>query len=155
MSNSRVRDRINDSEIISAAKNSESATEAAAVLGVSYSTYRKHAIRLEVFNTNPNRKGIKRNKEEYFKRTIPLEEILEGKYPHYGRAGLIRKLFEAGLKKNECEVCGIKEWNGRLLKMQLDHIDGNTYNHTLNNLRMICPNCHSQTDTFCGKNKKD
>ena len=154
MSNSRVCNRISDEDIISVASTCESATKAAAQLGISYDTYRKHATRLNVFNTNPNRRGIKRSKDEYFKRTIPLEEILQGKHPHYGRLGLKRKLFEAGLKENKCEICGIKEWNGTPLQMQLDHIDGNTYNHSIENLRMICPNCHSQTETFCGKNKK-
>jgi len=37
--------------------------------------------------------------------------------------------------------------------MQLDHIDGNSHNHKFDNLRMVCPNCHSQTHTYCGKNK--
>jgi hypothetical protein len=154
MSNSKVRNRFNDEEIIKAAKENDSATKAAASLGISYDTFRKHAQRLDVFITNSSRKGLKRTKEEYFKRTIPLNEILEGKHPSYGRSGLKRKLFEAGLKSNKCEVCGIEEWNGVSLQMQLDHIDGNTYNHRLDNLRMICPNCHSQTVNFCGRNKK-
>lgn len=38
--------------------------------------------------------------------------------------------------------------------MQLDHIDGDSHNHKLENLRMICPNCHTQTETYCGKNLK-
>lgn len=154
MSNSRIHNRLSDQDIINAAKICVSATSAAASLGIRYETYKKHAQRLNVFTTNQNRKGIKRNKSEYASKVIPLEEILEGKHPHYQRRGLIRKLFEAGLKENKCEVCGIEEWNGNLLHMQLDHIDGNTYNHSIENLRMICPNCHSQTDTFCGKNKK-
>jgi hypothetical protein len=143
-----------DEEIIQAAKNNLSVTAAAASLGIRYDTFRKHATRLGVFNPNPGRKNLKRAQSEYLKRIVPLKEILQGKHPHYQRRGIIKKLFEAGLKENKCEICGITEWNNRPIKMQLDHVDGNTYNHLFCNLRMICPNCHSQTDTFCGKNKK-
>ncbi len=154
MSNSRIHNRLTDDDIVKVAEKSTSATAAAATLGVRYETYKKHALRLGVFKTNQNRKGLKREKNEYELRTVPLEEILQGKHPHYQRRGLKRKLFEAGIKSNKCEVCGLTDWNGKSLNMQLDHIDGNTYNHRIDNLRMICPNCHSQTETFCGKNKK-
>ena len=154
MSNSRIHKRLSDEDIIKAASSSYSATAAAALLGIRYSTYKKHAERLNVFKVNPGRKGLRRGEHEYVSKKIPLKEILEGKHPQYQRRGLKRKLIEAGLKENKCEVCGIDSWNGNSLNMQLDHIDGNTYNHSIENLRTICPNCHSQTDTFCGKNKK-
>ena len=85
---------------------------------------------------------------------IELSDILEGKYPSYQTFKLRNRLISEGIKKNECEICKISDWNGIGLSMQLDHIDGNSHNHLLNNLRMICPNCHSQTETYCGKNKK-
>lgn len=154
MSNSKVRHRVTDEEIIRVASSSDVASVAAASLGIRYATYKKHATRLGVFRKNQNRVGVKRAKYEYEKRVIPLDEVLEGKHPHYQRRGIKRKLFEAGLKENKCEVCGISEWNDKPINMHLDHIDGNTYNHVLSNLRMICPNCHSQTDTYCGRNKK-
>jgi DNA-directed RNA polymerase subunit M/transcription elongation factor TFIIS len=52
-----------------------------------------------------------------------------------------------------CEVCGISDHNGKPLKLECDHIDGNHSNNTVKNLRLICPNCHSQTDTYKAKNK--
>ena len=61
-------------------------------------------------------------------------------------------LFKFGLKNKTCEVCNLPNiWNGKELSLQLDHIDGDNNNNELSNLRIICPNCHSQTDTFCGK----
>lgn len=55
----------------------------------------------------------------------------------------------------KCSLCGIIEWNGKELKMDMDHIDGNPRNNTIQNLRLLCPNCHSQTNTFSGKNRKN
>jgi hypothetical protein len=84
---------------------------------------------------------------------IPLQEILNGQHPYFQTFKLKKRLIKEGIKENKCEICKISEWNGHKLIMQLDHIDGNSHNHKLNNLRMICPNCHSQTNTYCGKNK--
>ena len=50
-------------------------------------------------------------------------------------------------------LCGIDEWNGSKLVLQLDHIDGNRNNENRENLRILCPNCHSITPTYAGKNK--
>jgi len=56
------------------------------------------------------------------------------------------------LRGNNCELCSISNfWNGKELKLQLDHIDGNSDNNNPNNLRLLCPNCHSQTETFSCK----
>ena len=55
------------------------------------------------------------------------------------------------------EICALcktgPEWNGLFLSLQLDHVDGNSDNDCISNLRLLCPNCHSQTDTFSGKLK--
>jgi hypothetical protein len=57
------------------------------------------------------------------------------------------------LIKYECQACSNKgEWFGEKLTLQLDHINGIRRDHRLENLRWLCPNCHSQTTTFCGKN---
>jgi len=65
-----------------------------------------------------------------------------------------KRLVKENLLKYECSVCSIKEWNGSHLVLQVDHIDGDVFNNLLINLRMLCPNCHSQTSTFRGRNIK-
>lgn len=50
-----------------------------------------------------------------------------------------------------CDECGISEWKGNSLSLHLDHINGINNDNRLDNLRFLCPNCHSQTDTYCGK----
>lgn len=85
---------------------------------------------------------------------INLHEILQGKHPTFQTAKLKIKLLKEGLKKNVCEECGQTElWNGKHLVMHLDHINGKSDDHRLENLKMLCPNCHSQTETYAGKNK--
>lgn len=54
----------------------------------------------------------------------------------------------------KCDYCGISEWQGKDLSLQLDHINGDNHDNRLENLHWLCPNCHSQTDTFAGKNLK-
>ena len=55
---------------------------------------------------------------------------------------------------HECWGCGISEWQGEKLHLEMDHIDGNNKNNDIDNIRILCPNCHTQTETFCGKHKK-
>lgn len=52
-----------------------------------------------------------------------------------------------------CSICGISIWNNQKITLEVDHIDGNNKNNVVENLRYLCPNCHSQTDTWRGRNK--
>lgn len=71
-----------------------------------------------------------------------------------GRYHLRLRLLGAGLKENRCELCGLTEWQGRPLTMQLHHRNGDGRDNRLENLALLCPNCHSQTETFAGRNKR-
>lgn len=85
-----------------------------------------------------------------------MEKILNGEMEI-----LFVPAFRDRLKKEKwlgdciCSECGIGEfYNGKFLSLEIDHIDGNKHNNVKNNLRFLCPNCHSQTDTFRSKNYK-
>lgn len=52
-----------------------------------------------------------------------------------------------------CSECGISEWNGKYITLEVEHIDGNSSNSDKNNVCFLCPNCHSQTPTYKGKNR--
>jgi HNH endonuclease len=82
-------------------------------------------------------------------RQMPLSEALTSPSPYMHISKLRKRLIGAGLKKNQCEECGIGEWMNKPLTCELDHIDGNRSNNRLENLRMLCPNCHAQTETWC------
>jgi Zn finger protein HypA/HybF involved in hydrogenase expression len=72
-----------------------------------------------------------------------------------GTKGLKNKILKANLLRYECKKCANKgDWFGKKLSLQLDHINGNNRDNRIENLRFLCPNCHSQTTTFAGKNNK-
>jgi hypothetical protein len=82
---------------------------------------------------------------------IPIEDLLRENSNH-SRYHAKARLLKEGLLKNECYECGINEWRGMPLPLQIDHINGHNKDWRLENLRILCPNCHSQTETYCGKN---
>jgi DNA-binding CsgD family transcriptional regulator len=82
---------------------------------------------------------------------MPVDQLLvAGTYR--GRYNLKLRLLRSGLKENRCETCGIAGWRGRPLTMALHHINGDRHDNRLENLALLCPNCHSQTNTFAGRN---
>lgn len=85
-------------------------------------------------------------------RKIPLELVMVEHSP-YVRADLRRRLLKEGIKLPVCEMCGHDDtWFGKRMSMILDHINGVSDDHRLENLRMLCPNCNSTLDTHCGRN---
>lgn len=86
-----------------------------------------------------------------YQRRISNTKIEDGEALSFGT--MRRYLIET---KGYCEECGIKDtYNGKPIILQCDHIDGDNDNHSLDNLRLLCPNCHSQTETWCGRNIKN
>lgn len=85
---------------------------------------------------------------------LELFEILKENIS-YKSSDLKIRLIKEGLKENKCECCGLPAiWNDKILTLQLHHINGNHLDNRLENLQVLCPNCHSQTDTFGGANLK-
>ena len=83
---------------------------------------------------------------------ITAEEYLRtAEFPLSSR--LRKKLIRDGIKDNRCEECGISEWNGQTLTIELHHVDGNHHNNEICNLMMLCPNCHSLTPNHSMRKK--
>lgn len=87
------------------------------------------------YSGNKGSKGSKsksyKTAEEYIKGTCIKSHILK------------QKLIRDGIKKNECQICGILFWQGVKLPLELHHKDGNHFNNDFNNLQILCPNCHA------------
>lgn len=79
-----------------------------------------------------------------------IEDYLSGKYSIKSQ-DLKLRLIRQGYKKHECESCGLTEWMSNPIPIELDHIDGNNKNNQIDNLRILCPNCHALTITYCRK----
>jgi hypothetical protein len=84
----------------------------------------------------------------------PIEQLLVVKQEPGGRWNLKRRLIADGLKEPRCERCGIDAWLGEPLTLALHHINGDNRDDRLENLTLLCPNCHSQTENFAGRNRR-
>ena len=125
-------------------------SKAAAKVNLHFNTFSRRAKELGCYKPNQGAKGTNKKRQSIYK----TSDILAGKVPHYQTYKLGRRLIKEGILPYECKSCGITEWGGKEISLELDHIDGNSRNHLLDNLRWLCPNCHSQTDTFRSRNIK-
>ena len=124
--------------------------EAARKLKLHKNTFRRYAIQYGCYKPNRGGKGQKSTADIS---KISTQDIIEGKYPEYQTYKLKMRLLNEGYKEYRCECCGLSEWNGSQIPLELHHIDGNRTNHKLENLMLLCPNCHAQTNNYKAKNK--
>lgn len=81
-------------------------------------------------------------------------------YEQYIQEGVVqsnklrKKLLREGIKEARCERCGNTEWMGVPIPLEVHHINGDKTKNELDNLQLLCPNCHALTDTYRGKNIK-
>lgn len=103
---------------------------------------------------------------------LTYNNIIKGKSPNYNTIDMSKftdvsemqdkKPKREHLRKNlikirghRCEECGLEIWNDKPIPLQLHHKDGNGWNNELDNLQLLCPNCHALTNNYCGKNSKN
>ena len=93
-------------------------------------------------------------KDSSFTFQYTTEEILVKNSPYKNNSSLKKRILKENLIEEICNVCLLQPiWNNCKLVLQLDHINGNSTDNRIENLRFLCPNCHSQTETYSGKNK--
>lgn len=148
---SRISQRISDEEFIKICNSSETMAKACAKMKLHFNSFKKRAILLNCYKPNQAGIGIKKRGNG---NKIDLQEILSGLHPYYQTNKLKNRLFKEEIKKRQCEICGLTKWLEKPISFELDHKDGDKTNHKLLNLRIVCPNCHSQTETYRSKNKK-
>lgn len=136
-------------------------------------SYRAVIIRLGLIPAGGNYEHVKRRVEElglstahftgigwnvgltFIPRPATPIHMLLVKGKHTQSSHLKKRLFKEGLKRPKCELCGwAKQAEDGRVPVELDHINGDHHDNRLNNLRILCPNCHSLQPTHRGKNKK-
>lgn len=135
---------ISKEEFLSVCKNSKNKQEAYNKLNMHRNTFESYC---KIF-------GIQKFRREREKLKYNLEDIFSGKHKNYPTSKLHKRLIKEGYKEYRCECCGLTEWLGKPIKLELHHINGNHSNNKLENLQLLCPNCHSYTDNFKSKNIK-
>jgi hypothetical protein len=107
--------------------------------------------RIPTDHFDPGRARVEKFKR---RRPVPLDVVLTTR-SNYSRSALKRRLYEAGLKKRECEICGQGEkWRGVQMSLILDHVNGVPDDNRLENLRIVCPNCAATLETHCGRKNR-
>lgn len=138
-----------------AAENAESVADVCRNLGITTDggTASHVKARLKYFGVNCEHfLGRKKNlgkKLDYLRKH--LEEYLSNRI-WISSHNLRLRLINEGIKEERCEECLNREWRGKPIKLHLHHKDGNDRNNALENLQVLCPNCHSYTETFGVKN---
>jgi transposase len=84
---------------------------------------------------------------------MPIDRLLVAD-TYRSRHNVKLRLLGEGLKRNRCEMCGLTEWRGAPLSMALHHVNGDGLDNRLENLQLLCPNCHSQTENFAGRGRR-
>ena len=110
---------------------------------------------LSMLKLNENRHNLfsENGKRASENNRIPLSNLLH-KGVEYSSSDLLHRLYKEGLKEPKCERCNITTWEGEQISFHLHHKDGDRLNNELNNLQVLCPNCHSLTDNFAGRAAK-
>lgn len=121
-----------------------------ACVGSSYRLVRREIARLRLDTGHWKGRGHGTTKQPA--RLTPESVLVE--HGHHSTGNIKKVVLRERLLPYACVLCGLgPEWNGKLLVLRLDHKNGRRSDHRLSNLRFLCPNCDSQTDTFCGRNK--
>jgi hypothetical protein len=123
--------------------------------GGAHHEMKKHIARLALDTSHFTGKGWRSGRKGGFIKPRSLEVLLVKDSPCIGMSGFKRRLLAEGVLKNECYEChSPPEWRGKPLVLRMDHINGDRGDQRFENLRMLCPNCDSQTPTFAGRNKR-
>lgn len=150
--------KYSDEQLIQAVKDNKSYAGVMRQLGLipaggNYRTVKKKIAELNLDTSHFTGKGWNVGLKFKPKQAQPLSEILV-ENSNYQSYKLLRRLLKEGVKERVCENCGNSEWLDNPIPLELHHINGINTDNRLENLQVLCPNCHALTDNYRGKNTK-
>ncbi len=151
------RRRWTDEELAEAVAASQSWSEVSRRLGCkpsggAHRWLKAHVVHRRLDTSHFTSQGWAKGLKFPGRRTTPLEELLVNGSTATS-SDIRRRLIAEGLRPAKCELCGLEEWYGRPISLELDHINGDHTDNRLENLRIVCPNCHSTTETYCRRKR--
>lgn len=146
-------------DFILAVKNSISKREVLKTLGLAeaggnYAILEKKLKSLNLDTSHWLGQGHLKGKKHTWTKKIPIQEILVNESLYNDSNKLRIRLIKENILEAKCYECGLTEWRGKSLSFDLEHKNGNRFDNRIDNLTILCPNCHSQTATYRGRNKK-
>lgn len=121
--------------------------------GQAYRSFYSSASEWEVDYSHFTGQACRKGKRFPPRKSIEEYLVLGQKGGNYTASHALKKrLIQSGIKTHQCESCKRKNWMGQPIPIELDHINGCSWDNRIENLRILCPNCHSQTPTHAGKN---
>ena len=154
-----LKNKLLDIDIIESIKNSYSISETLKKLnltptGARYAFIKQKVKEFKLDTSHWLGQSASKGKKRHNTTEIPLDLILVENSTYSNTHFLKKKLIKKNLLINKCYICNLTTWLDKSIGLQLDHINGNRTDNRIENLRILCPNCHAQTDTYCGKNSK-
>lgn len=137
-----------DDTFINICENSLSMLEASKKMNIPFSSFIRRAKKLKCYKTNMCGKNVIKLEKK------SMDDIISGKIT-ITTNNLKKKLFSLNIKERKCEKCNCSEiWMDEPITLELHHINGDNKDNRLENLQILCPNCHSQTITYRSRDKR-
>lgn len=136
--------------IIKAINSTNNMTQAYKLLGLERKTFKRMAEELNLYKPNQGDKNGFKNKNN---KKVLTEDILNNKVPFQSHK-LKKRLLSENYFERKCYNCNLDTWMNKPIPLELHHINGNKNDNSLNNLQILCPNCHALTDNYRSKNIK-
>ena len=150
--------KYNKEELEQAVKESKSISDVCRFFGIKPVGGNYHTIKnkIKLFGIDDShflgQAWNKGKKYKLYHKSRSLEDILVND-SYYQSNKLKQRLIDSGIKENKCECCGLTEWLGLPIKLELHHVNADKFDNRLENLQVLCPNCHSYTEHYRGTNK--